>query len=233
MQTTARRLSVVSATSCARCRLIRDVRSKMDTFQHWLETGMNECDSEIEFSPQDLVCHFTRFHREIGRIRDDWSDSQLAKGIRYLYGSGSCYLAEMSQLSPSSEVDRFFASVPHLYTDLFEVRCSRFFSHLGRGPEQPNPLNGPCYMLWDMDGGIDSFRFSKIPEHIGQCIRLLEHLTNSIHPATIESAIHGLGHMIDDFRGYCQPPLERVALRSDIPIELRVYANDAVHHHIQ
>lgn len=205
----------------------------MDTFQHWLETGMNGRESQMELTTRDLLRHFTRFNREIGRIRNDWSDSQLAKGIWHLYGSGSCYLAEMSHLPPGNEVSGFFESVPYLYADLFEARCSRFFSHLDRGPEEPNPLNGPCYMLWDMDGGIDSFRFSKNPEYIAQSIRLLEQLADSTHPATIESAIHGLGHMVGDFRDHCQPPLERIASRPDVPAELRDYANNAAHHYIQ
>ena len=194
---------------------------------------MNECDSQIEFTPRDLVCHFTRFNREIGRIRHGWSDSKLAKGIWHLYGSGSCYMAEISHLPPGAEVNDFFASVLHLYMDLFEQRCSRFFSHLDRGPEQPNPLNGPCYMLWDMDGGIDSFRYSKNADHIECCVRLLERLTTSTHPATIESAIHGLGHMIDDFRDRCQPALEQVSSRQDVPKELRDYADNAIHRYIQ
>lgn len=157
----------------------------------------------------------------------------MAKGIWYLYGSGSCYLAEVSKLPPGPQVDDFFASVTHLYTELFELRCSRFFSHLDRGPEQANPLNGPCYMLWDMDAGIDSFRFSGIPSHVDNSVRLLERLTGSTHPAIIESAIHGLGHMIDDFRDRCQPPLERILARDDIPTELRDYADNAIHYYIQ
>lgn len=204
----------------------------MNAFQHWLESGLNERDSEIEFTASELAGHFSRFNREIGDIRKNWSDSKLAKGIWYLYGCGSCYLMEVSRLPPGPEVDDFFDSMPQLYTDLFEVRCSRFFSHLDRGPEKANPLNSPCYMLWDMDG-IDMFRFSGVPEHIDHSISLLERLAASEHPATIESAIHGLGHMIGGFRDRCQPLLERIISRSDVPVELRDYADNAVHRYIQ
>lgn len=205
----------------------------MDSFQHWLESGLNERDSDIEFTTSELATHFTRFNREIGRICQNWNDSQMAKGIWHLYGSGSCYLAEISKLQPGPQVDDFFASVAQLYNDLFEVRCSRFFSHLECGPEQANPLNGPCYMLWDMDAGIDSFRFSGVASHIDNSLRLLKRLAESTHPAIIESAIHGLGHMIDDFRDRCQPTLEQIFSRDDVPTELRNYASNAVNHSIQ
>lgn len=205
----------------------------MDAFKHWLEKGMAEQGSEIQFEARDLANYFTRFNRGIGSICLDYSDSRMAKGIWYLYGSGSCYMAEVSRLPPGREVNDFFDSVPQLYADLFEVRCSRFFSHLDRGSERANPLNGPCYMLWDMDAGIDSFRFSGVPAHIDASIRVLERLATSKHPATIESAIHGLGHMIDDFRDRCQPVLERISACGDVPAELRDYAVNAVHHYIQ
>ena len=205
----------------------------MDPFLHWLETGLHELDSEIEFTASELAAHFTRFNREIGRISQNWSDSQMAKGIHHLYGRGSCYVAEISKLPPGPQVDDFFASLTHLYTDLFEVRCSRFFSHLDRGPEQPNPLNGPCYMLWDMDAGIDSFRFSGISSHVDNSLLLLERLAESTQPAVFESAIHGLGHMIVRFHDRCQPPFERILARDNTPTELRQYAYNAIYYYIQ
>ncbi len=96
-----------------------------------------------------------------------------------------------------------------------------------------NPLNTACYMLWDMDGGIDSFQFSGVSAHTYASIQLLERLANSNHPATIESAIHGLGHMIDKFRDDCQPILEQISAREDVSAELRDYANKAIHGYIQ
>jgi hypothetical protein len=204
-----------------------------DDFSHWLVTGLDEGDAEREFESRELLGYFTRFNREIGAIRKDWSDAKLARGIRYLYGSGSSYLWEMARLPPGRDVDGFFESVPQLYADLFEVRCTRFFSHLDRGPERANPLNGPCYMLWDMDGGIDSFRYSKVVAHLERSMEVLVQLTHSKHPATLESAIHGLGHMVGEFHERCLPPLEWVASREDVPVEIRDYAKAAVQGSIQ
>jgi hypothetical protein len=205
----------------------------MDAFEHWLESGLNESDPSREFSRIELAEFFTRFNREIVAIQKDWSDPQLAKGIWHLYGCGSCYLNEVSQLEPASVVFDFFESVPLLYSNLFEVRCAAFFSHLDQGPEPANPLNGPCYMLWDMTCGIDSFRFSGRPEYIDQSIRLLDRLAMSHHYAVKESAIHGLGHMIDDFRDRCQPILERILSTQDLPQELQNYTKNAIDHYIQ
>jgi len=53
---------------------------KMDAFKHWLETGLNEMDPEMEFEARELARFFTRFNLEIGGIREDWSDSQFGEG---------------------------------------------------------------------------------------------------------------------------------------------------------
>ncbi len=145
----------------------------------------------------------------------------------------SCYLSKITLLEPDPIVFRFFESVQLRYSNLFEKHCTVFFSHLDRGPQPANPLNGPCYMLWDMSCGMDSFFFSKKPEYIGQCIQLLDRLAESKHPAVIESAIHGLGHLIDDCRDRCQPILERMVSTPGLPQELRDYANKALFHYIQ
>jgi len=204
----------------------------MDPFQHWLESGLDQRDPEREFEGEQLIEFFTRFNRDIGTIRNAWSDAQLAEGIWYLYGCGSCYLGELSKLEPNIKTAQFFDSVIVLYKDLFEARCTTFFSHLDRGPEPPNPLNGACYMLWDMDCGLDSFSYSGRPEYIQLSIDLLGRLSASTHPAVIESVIHGLGHMMLDHRKQCQPILECIAA-ANLPPELKEYADNALNSCIQ
>lgn len=205
----------------------------MDAFQHWLTSALELTEPTITFEPTDLAKCFTRFHREIFTIQQKHSASHLNQIIWSLYGVGTGYLGEISNLPPCQEIDDFFASVPLLYQNLFEVHCTHFYSHLDRGPQPANPLNGACYMLWDMDNGIDSFWLSKTPSHIQHSIRLLEQLSHSNHPATIESAIHGLGHMNCDFRSTCQPILERILEKNEIPQPLRDYAHRAIYSIIQ
>ncbi len=205
----------------------------MDAFQHWLDCGMNERYPDREFTPTQLAECFIRLNRGISTIKLSWGDSQLASGLWYLYGSGSCYLSNISHLDQDGIVTEFFRSVPALYSDLFADRCTTFFSHLDSGPEPANPLNGPCYMLWDMDGGIDSFWHSGRREYVELSVRLLEDLSALTHPAIIESVVHGLGHMVDNYRGKCQPILERIMDRAQLPQELKDYAANAIHHYIQ
>jgi hypothetical protein len=181
-----------------------------------------------------LAKHFIRFNREIARIREDWQDDQLAKGIWHLYGSGACHFSELHRLPPSPLVDDLFDSLQVLYRDLFEVRCSHFYSHLDRGPDVlAQPLNAPCYMLWEMDCGIDCFWRFGVPEHVDLSIRTLAALGRSHHPAVVESVIHGLGHMIASHREACRPILEEIVGRKNLAPELRTYAHDAIHRYIQ
>lgn len=88
-------------------------------------------------------------------------------------------------------------------------------------------------MRWDGDAGIDSFRFSGIAEHIDNSTRLLELLLESTHPAVIESAIQGLGHIMDDFWDRCEPNFEYILFRGDVSRELHEYASNVLDHYIQ
>jgi hypothetical protein len=206
----------------------------MTPFEDWLFLGMAETNPPEEIPRELLATYFIRFNREIARIREDWQDDELARGIWYLYGSGACHFSELHRLPPSPLVDDLFESVHVLYRDLFEARCSRFYSHLDCGPDvMAQPLNGPCYMLWEMTCGIDCFWHSGVAEHVQLSIRTLESLGRSSHPAVVESVIHGLGHMIGSHREACQPVLEEIMSRKALPVELRSYAHDAIYHYIQ
>jgi hypothetical protein len=204
----------------------------MTSFEDWLLLGLADEDIPEPIPTETLAAYFIRFNREIARIREDWQDDELARGIWHLYGSG-CHFSELHRLPPSPLVDELFDSVHVLYRDLFEARCSRFYSHLECGPDvMAQPLNGLCYMLWDM-GGIECFWLSGVPEHVSLSIRTLESLGRSDHPAVVESVIHGLGHMIDSHRDACQPVLEEIMSRKALPVELRSYAHNAIYHYIQ
>lgn len=84
----------------------------MDAFKHWLMTGFSEKDPELKFEARDLARFFTRFNLEIGRIREDWSDSKMAKGVRHIHGSGSSYLIEVSRLPPCRKRAIFLTPFP-------------------------------------------------------------------------------------------------------------------------
>ncbi len=68
MQATTRRLSVVSATSCARRRLIRVVRlnptSRMAAHELFLIGGLDDETASLEASPKDGLCYISLLFRD-------------------------------------------------------------------------------------------------------------------------------------------------------------------------
>ncbi|MBT5927440.1 MAG: hypothetical protein HOH33_12550 [Verrucomicrobia bacterium] len=80
--------------------------------------------------------------------------------------------------------------------------------------------------MWNVYGFT---RFNKDIENI----QLLNRLSESVHPAVIESTIHGLGHIADDFPKQCHPILERIIFKPNLPIELQDYAKRAIDGYIQ
>ncbi len=205
----------------------------MLSYSDWLLSGFTGEDSHTECPPEVLASHFIKFNREISTIKTDWTEEELAQAIWNLYGGGLCYFSDLSRLPPSQLVSDLFDSVEILYQELFEPHCSHFYSHLDCGPESAKPLNGPCYMLWDMNCGIDAFTFSELSDHVSQIFRLLSNLAESQHPATLESVIHGLGHLTIDHYNLSQPILDRIIHRKGLPNELKIYATDALQSLIQ
>jgi hypothetical protein len=205
----------------------------MTSFADWLLSGITGDDLPTQCPPEELAAHFIRFNREISSIKTDWTEEELAQAIWNLYGASHCYFADLTRLPPSQLISDLFDSVEILYRDLFEPHCSHFYSHLDSGPESAKPLNSPCYMLWDMTCGIDAFTFSDFSDHVSHTFQLLDTLAESQHPATLESVIHGLGHLTDDHYPLSQPILDRIIHRKGLPNELKTYATNALQGLIQ
>jgi hypothetical protein len=113
---------------------------------------------------------------------------------------------------------RVFRSFEVLFRELFAVRCTLELGHLSQG----GPLNGICYMWWDL------YCWDFIPRDI--FLSMIRTILAIEHVACQESALHGLGHMrkvldpnpeveaiIDDFLGQhpnLRPELREYALRA-------------------
>ncbi len=122
-----------------------------------------------------------------------YSDSQIAQGLEFIVGHGSEYmflLADDRIAWPRRE--RCVRSCSGLYRDLFARRCSSHLSH--RDERGAHPLNGICYMLWDM------IPIGPEPT-LGHRSRLdsvlLDVMIGALQLCSDpcrESALHGLGH---------------------------------------
>lgn len=97
-------------------------------------------------------------------------------------------------------------AMAHLYEDVFDLHCAPVISHLS----QPggNSLNSVCYMLWDVTP-INCFRtvVNTLDPEVRAAVRpmaeavfsVLEQALYAGNIASLESGLHGLGHMACDW----------------------------------
>jgi hypothetical protein len=127
-----------------------------------------------------------------GELLARFSDEQLNQGFWYLVSS-SCSEFMFALVEPKVPLAtrlRAVRSFVPLFEQVMAVRCSPHLSHLDEQPA--NPLNGACYMWWDI------LPIHGMPEEPGrtefdaEVLRVLPRLLSIPHDACRESALHGI-----------------------------------------
>lgn len=124
----------------------------------------------------------------------DYSDAQLGQGLWYLF-SNACSDHSFQVTSgdlPVKKVAEVYDSLRWLYTGLFSRRCLPVLGHLS---EEGSPLNGICYMLWDVSPLGWPPENDRTPAVVTALFGVLEHALDLPHRACAESALHGLGEI--------------------------------------
>ena len=116
---------------------------------------------------------------------------------------------------------RCIRSIENLSRALFAPRCSDDVIH------GTKPLDSICYMLWDLGlhGGFPEVRDSEIDkEAVNTLARIIE--IQSI--ACQQSALHGLGHLVQDARFGCDIIQKYLDDHPDLRNDIRKYAECAL-----
>jgi hypothetical protein len=112
--------------------------------------------------------------------------------IWYLMGSGSQIWFDVAKASREYAEDAIL-SLRFLYERCF----ARFVGDWTHGGKPGPGLDTACYMLWDMDGGLEGIPMSGQPGPlVPVCYTVLEHALSLESSACWESALHGLGHIV-------------------------------------
>jgi len=120
------------------------------------------------------------------------------------------------------DAERAIRAIPTLFRDLFAVHCDPAMS--SGGSETTNPMNGTCYMWFDLIG-LDHVYANPLPPHrLRAMIDVLDEVLAIPHVACRESALHGLGHIASADAALAAPPIRRFLRRTDLPEKLRQYA---------
>ena len=167
-----------------------------------------ECEDLSETAPAELVTLYRHLLRNLRVAVAPYSLEQIAHGVERLFhpGSSDTVDALTNPVVAMSERCEAIRAMAHLYEDLFDLRCAPVLSHL----DEPgaNGLNAVCYMLWD----VTPINFFRTTEHrltpeataasrpMAEAVfSVLEHALHAENIASVESGLHGLGHMACDW----------------------------------
>ncbi len=127
-----------------------------------------------------------------GRHVEEIGADAVGDLVWYLMGAGRQVWFEVAKAEPGHATDAVLG-LRRLYEHCF----ARHLTDWRGVGEDPRPLGTACYMLWDMDGGLDVIPRLGRPEHlVPACYQVLEHALSLDAPACWESALHGLGHIV-------------------------------------
>ncbi len=148
----------------------------------------------VPIGPRTLTAHVLRLFEAPALLLTDFSDQQIASGLKYLIDSGCGGDIRLVSHVAVAQADRLelAARIDRVYSQIFAARCDPRLGHLSEQTGQP--LNMLCYMWWDAivfdttgDARLDREFFEALIEAMGRTLAIP-------HPACQEGALHGLGH---------------------------------------
>lgn len=149
--------------------------------------------------PETLLCAFIiRLNSKLPELLGRYTDWQLAMGLDYIYNPCCSNYAFSIRDGDAPLKTRLAAieSMKNLYRDCFEIRCRPVLGHLS---ERGSEFNDFCYMLWDVTP-INYCEGHKNRVAILDAVAdVLEFALSMKNIACLESALHGLGHMVYKF----------------------------------
>ena len=164
---------------------------------YWLKDENGEYLDRWQPHPVSLAEHMARLFEQPAFLAERFSSEQIDQGFWFLpHGEWDHYKYALRDEIPLETQLRWVRAIPNLYRNLFAPLCS---PHMGSQPinqDLPeNPLNGACYMFWDMND-LYALVSSFWHRHVWpDALRALEQILEIDSIPCQESALHGLGHL--------------------------------------
>ena len=179
--------------------------SSLPTFSDWVRHIFDHpvSDPEWYWAPdadtdeppaQTCVEYLTQLFTDPEPILALYTDAQLNQGLWFLVSNAcSNYMFALLEPEVAWIVRRAgLHAIINLFAHLFANRCSPHLSHLDeRGA---NPLNGACYMWWDLFPTWGHPESSTDALVDAELLMVMQHVLAVDALACQESALHGLGH---------------------------------------
>jgi hypothetical protein len=154
-----------------------------------------DLDAPIWAAPASLsIAHMTQLFSDPAPPLAPFDDAQLNQGFWYLVSNGgSDHMFALMDDSVALEarrrcIESFFT----VFERLFAVRCSEHLSH--RNAPDANPLNGACYMWWDIIPFFGDPEDASRRELHEAALTVMARTLSLDSLACRQSALHGLGH---------------------------------------
>ena len=178
-------------------------------------------------SSQDTVTFIADTFERSGDLLSRFTDAQLNQGFWYLLSAGCSefMFALVEPAVPLASRLRGLRSFVPLFEQVMAVRCSPHLSHLDEQPA--NPLNGACYMWWDILPIHGKPEEPDRTEFDAEVLRVLPRLLSIPHDACRESALHGVSEWQLYYPGAEAIVDEWLARTPDLRPQLASYAQRA------
>ena len=158
-----------------------------DTAWHWSPDA-----PDWQGSSEHIATFIADTFERSGELLADFTDAQLNQGFWYLLSAGCSefMFALVEPAVPLARRLRALRSFVPLFEQVMAVRCSPHLSHIDEQPA--NPLNGACYMWWDILPIHGKPEEPDRSEFDAEVLRVLPRLLSIPHDACRESALHGV-----------------------------------------
>ena len=158
---------------------------------------------ELEENPHQVVAFTQRMMDNYTTDIDPYSDWQIAMGLSYVFNNSFSDLSFALRDTPVPLEDRLAAirSLKVLYTDCFAKRCT---PALGHRSESDRKLDIFCYMIWDVTPLSFCTNKKEKPAFYEALFEVFRAGLQSTNIACIESALHGLGHLVFHYKPAAQ-----------------------------
>ena len=202
----------------------------------WFFKAQNEAPAalwRLDKHPAAAVQLITRTFQECGSLPERFSDGQIADGLNFIINA-SCSNLGFAIFDVDNNIDiaarlHCIQAIYIVYKALFAVRCSPHLGHtMYTHDPAMNPLNGVCYMWWDVApvyARPDNPRYAELDQAV---LKVLGKTLAIKSEPCREGALHGLGHWADGYPEAVAEIIDRgLAKKSGISSTLKAYARSA------
>lgn len=188
----------------------------------------NEDAIDWNVPPSDTIAFLTETFQESASLLNRFTETQMAEGMEYISDMACSNIARtlLDESVPLPLRKKAIKSIQNVYSDCFAVRCSPLLCHLEKtlGP----PLNGVCYMWWDVFPILGEPENAALAELDKECLAVMEFALGLESVACRESALHGLGHWALEYPDFVHRVIDGfIVLNPGERPELLAYAKNA------